>query len=112
MLVKFYMRKQKLIFASAYAAIITNDFVVIITIGAELFAPLKNWLKNFSGHHWVSKSILSALLYAVATILFYFIFRNPNETRIRKSLILLFASLILGIAAISLFFTGHHFKLF
>ena len=106
------MSKQKLILSSAYAAIITNVFVVVITVWGELSTPLKDWLKNFTGHHWTSKSILSVLLYAVATILFYFIFRNPNETRIRKSLILLFVSLLLSIAAITLFFTGHHFQLF
>jgi len=106
------MSKQKLILSSAYAAIITNVFVVVITVWGELSTPLKDWLKNFTGHHWTSKSILSVLLYAVATILFYFIFRDPNETRIRKSLILLFVSLLLSIAAITLFFTGHHFQLF
>ena len=35
-------------------------------------------MKNFSGHHWTSKSIFSVLAYVVVTVLSYFTFRNPN----------------------------------
>lgn len=103
---------MRLIFSSAVAAIITNVFVVTITIWADLSAPLKDWLKNFSGHHWTSKSILSVLLYIAATILFYFILRRPDETKLKKTLLTLLISLPLGALALTLFFAGHHFKLF
>lgn len=94
------------------AAITTNIFVVIITIWGELSAPLKDWLKNFSGHHWTSKSILSVLLYAATAVIFYFIFRNADETKTKKALLALLISLPLGALALTLFFAGHHFKLF
>lgn len=102
---------MRLILSSAWAAIITNIFVVTITIWGELSAPLKDWLKNFSGHHWTSKSILAVLLYAVATVLFYFVLRAPNESRVQKTLFALLLSLPLGILAIALFYTGHHMGL-
>ncbi|MEK7514464.1 MAG: hypothetical protein AAB587_01435 [Patescibacteria group bacterium] len=106
------MNKSKLIISSAYAAIITIIFVVIITIWAELSAPLKDWLKNFSGHHWTSKSIFSVLLYAVATVVLYLSPHTPDAGRLKKTLGLLLASTVLGTVILTLFFTGHHFQLF
>ncbi|OGN01717.1 MAG: hypothetical protein A3I26_01645 [Candidatus Yanofskybacteria bacterium RIFCSPLOWO2_02_FULL_43_10] len=106
------MNKPRLIFASALAAITTIVFVVVITVWAELSIPLKNWLKSFSGHHWTSKSIFSALLYAVATTIFYGSFRNPSEIIIRKLLVFLLVFMVLGILSITAFFTGHYLGFF
>ncbi len=106
------MNKPRLIFSSAVAAIITIIYAVVITIWAELSLPLKNWLVNFSGHHWTSKSIFSVLLYAVVTIVLYLIPSDPGENRLRKTLILLLVFTLLGTIALTAFFTGHHFKLF
>ena len=106
------MTKLRLVFASALAAVITTVFVVVITIWAELSAPLKDWLKNFSGHHWTSKSIFSVLLYAVATVILYLVFRGSNDTRIRNTLVFLLISVALGTIIITAFYTGHNFKIF
>jgi len=106
------INKPKLIIASAYAAIITIVFVAVITVWAELFAPLKDWLKNFSGHHWTSKSIFSVLLYAVATAVLYRARYTPNEDRLRKALVSLLISLVLGIIVLATFYTGHHLNFF
>ncbi len=106
------MNKPRLIIASAYAAILTIIFVVVITIWAEMAAPLKDWLKAFSGHHWTSKSILSILLYLSATTLFYLVFRKVEGEKIRKAISILLAAVVLGVVAITAFYTGHHLKLF
>jgi len=106
------MNKPKLIISSAYAAIITIIFVVVITVWAELFAPLKDWLKNFSGHHWTSKSIFSVLLYVIATAVLYRTFHNLNEARLQKTLVFLLISTVLGTIILTAFYTGHHFNLF
>lgn len=106
------MNKPKLINSSAYAAIITIVFVVVITVWAELLVPLKDWLKNFSGHHWTSKSIFSVLLYAVATIVLYVSPHKHTDDRLRRALGFLLVFTALGIIIIALFFTGHHFNLF
>lgn len=106
------MNKLKLIFASALAAIITIIFVVIITIWAELSIPLKDWLKNFSGHHWVSKSIFSVLLYVVAMAIFYWTSRNPSEILLRKILFFILVFMALGTIVITAFYTGHNYGFF
>lgn len=106
------MNKPRLIISSAYAAILTIVFVVVITIWAELSAPLKNWLANFSGHHWTSKSIFSALVYAVATGVFYFLPQKSVDDCFKSTLGYLVVFTALGVIALALFYTGHHFKLF
>lgn len=102
------MNKPRLISASALSAIITIVFVVTITIWADLSVPLKNWLKSFSGHHWTSKSIFSALLYAGATAIFYGSFRNPSGVVLRRLLVFLLIFMVLGVLSITAFYTGHH----
>lgn len=106
------MNKPKLIISSAYAAIVTIVFVVVITIWAELFAPLKDWLKSFSGHHWTSKSIFSVLLFAAATVVLYLLPRQYSDDHLKRTLGFLLVFTILGTVVITLFFTGHHFQLF
>ena len=106
------MNKPKIIVSSAYAAIITIIFVVVITIWAELSVPLKDWLKNFAGHHWTSKSIFSALLYAVAAAVLYLLPLKHVDGRLKKTLVFLLVFTILGTVILALFFTGHHFQLF
>ena len=106
------MNKLRPIFASALAAIVTIIFVVVITIWTDLSIPLKNWLKNFSGHHWTSKSIFSALLYMAATVIFYWSFRNPSEVVLRKLLVFLLVFIVLGVLSITAFYTGHYLKFF
>ena len=106
------MNKPKLIISSAYAAIVTIIFVVVIVIWAEFSGPLKDWLKNFSGHHWTSKSIFSVSLYAVATVVLYLSPNKHDDDRLKRALGFLLISTVLGAIILALFFTGHHFKLF
>ena len=91
---------------------VTIVFVVVITVWAEFSVPLKDWLKNFSGHHWTSKSIFSLLLYVLMTTVLYFSPQKESEQKIDRALGLLLAFTLLGTAAITLFFTGHNFKIF
>lgn len=106
------MNKPRLIIASAYAAILTIIFVVVVTIWAELAAPLKDWLKAFSGHHWTSKSIFSILLYIAATIAMYPIFQKSEGASVRRAVSLLIIFTVLGVVALAAFYTGHHLKFF
>lgn len=106
------MNKPKLIISSACAAVITIAFIVIITIWAELSAPLKDWLKNFSGHHWTTKSIFSALIYVVATIVLYWLPYNPSPARLRKKIICLLVFAVLGVIVLTAFYAAHNLGLF
>src|SRR3989338_1401036 len=102
------MNKSKLIISSAYATIIAIIFIVVITIWAELSVVLKDWLKNFSGHHWTSKSIFSILLYIIGTIILYFLPYKNYDNHLKNILGFLMISIVLGTIILTLFFTGHH----
>ncbi|MEK7596084.1 MAG: hypothetical protein AAB564_00840 [Patescibacteria group bacterium] len=106
------MNKSRLIFASALAAIVSIAFTVVITVWAELSTPLKDWLKNFSGHHWTSKSIFSVLLFIIAVGMFYFPAGSPSDNHLKKILNFLLFFTVLGVIIIAVFYTGHHFKFF
>lgn len=103
--------KIKLIISSAYSAILNVVFVTVLTIWAEFNVPLKDWLKSISGHHWTTKSIFSVLIFALFTLIFFFA-NSGREDRLRGSLRYLVTFTIIGIAVLSLFFTGHHFAVF
>lgn len=102
------MKKLRLIYSSSLAASLAVIFITTITIAAELDPPLKAWLTNFSGHHWVSKSILSLALYFVAFFLFYSAFRKVDALKIKTGLKLLIWLTVVGVLAILFLFTGHH----
>ncbi len=40
-------------------------YVVVVTIGAEIYAPLKDFFVKVGGHHWTGKSILTIGLFIV-----------------------------------------------
>lgn len=103
------MRNIKLLFASSMASVLVVVFVAAITILAELFPPLKTVLKNFSGHHWVSKSILVVLIYSVALAIFYLAPGNISHQTVRRSLVFLIIMSIASAVAIFIFFTIYYF---
>ncbi len=103
------MNKINLIISSAYAAIISSVFVVVVTIWAELSPVLKDWLKSISGHHWTTKSIFTALIFAGALVILYSLGKN-RMGNIKRSLVLLLIFVFVGSVAITAFYTGHHFK--
>lgn len=102
------MKKQKLVYASSIAAIISILFVTVVTIWGESSPALKDWLKALTGHHWTSKSILSLGIYFVGTALFYVLPKKMGDETVRKYLKALLVASILGTIIVFLFFTGHH----
>ena len=87
-------------------------FVVVVTIWAEKSPPLKNWLAEWSGHHWVSKSIFSLLIYFSGLFLFYYVPKQVDGNVVRKYLNALLATTFLSALAIFAFYTGHHLGVF
>ena len=106
------MNKPKLIYSSAVASSLAIVFVAAITIVAELQVPLKDWLKSLSGHHWVSKGILSFLLYVVAVFVMYAVTKNVDHKKNKGALWVAIITTILGSLALLTFFTGYHLELF
>lgn len=89
-----------------YATFVTLLYVPIVTIGAELLPPFKNFLKAIFWHHWLGKSMLLIVLYAVLLGIFSLTARN-NESELAEARKLSWALAlgILGSVSIFLFFT-------
>lgn len=104
------MDKLKSIYASAYSSVITIVIVVGLTIGAELSAPFKTWLAGFTGHHWVTKSWISIIVFVLFFIIFKLIKRPTSESQTRIALTILQIFIFLGFAAILGFYTYEFFK--
>lgn len=94
------MDKLKSIYASAYSATITILVVVGLTMAADLYIPFKTWLAGFTGHHWVTKSWISVIVFVLFFIIFRLVKRSVNEIETRKALVLLQTISVLGFLAI------------
>ncbi len=103
------MDKLKPVWASAYSAVITIIVVVVMTIGAELSMPFKNWLTGFSGHHWVTKSWISILVFVLFFCVFRFTGKSVDESQTRKALVALQVVAVFGFLAILGFYVYEFF---
>lgn len=107
-----FKNREKLIYSSSLSAIITVVYVTVITIWSENSKPLKGWLADFSGHHWVSKSIFTLVIYIALLLIFYFTAKQVDSTKVRKYLNALTWTAIIGTGAILFFYTGHYLHWF
>ena len=103
------MDKLKSIYASAYSTTITIAIVVGLTIGAELSASFKAWLATFTGHHWVTKSWISIIVFVLFFVILKFVKKSINESQIRTALAILQIFVILGFIAILGFYMYEFF---
>lgn len=101
------MNKFRLIHASAYAAIVSIWFSVVITIWGDMHAPLKASLASMTGHHWVTKGWLSLGLYALVFALVYSVSREADR-KASKALWMLVTNSILATVAMFGFFVWHY----
>ena len=79
-------RNLKLTNALTSGAIVTIIFVVIITIFADLYLPLKDLLKQLFWHHWIGKGILSVLIFILGAYVKHIISRETFEKDLSKGL--------------------------
>ena len=94
--------------ASTGAAITSIIFVVLITIAAEVSPALKTILKNMTGHHWVSKSVLDIIVFAIAYPMVYATHRDASDGSVAIHLWVLIACVIVGTLLITGFFVRHY----
>lgn len=69
---KFTSEQPVVVHAVVLSAILSSVFVVLVTILAELFSGLKNWLAESHGHHWVGKGIWTMILFVIFSFASYF----------------------------------------
>jgi len=96
--------KLKIIYSVAFGTIAAVIFITAVTIGADLYLPLKGWLKNVFSHHWVGKSVLSAVVFGATAFLTMIFSGQASEEKINKALKVLIWTVILGSLAIIGFF--------
>jgi len=97
-------RKLKLAQSIILSSIVIVIFIPVITIAAELTAPLKEWLKNTFYHHWVGKSLISVIVFAAVCPLTFVIPYKASLERINRLLFILVTLVLLGALAIFGFF--------
>lgn len=90
------MNKLKSIYVSAYSACASIIVVIIMTIGTELSVPFKAWLASFTGHHWVTKSWVSLIIFGLMFALISLTHKSVDQNQTKKSLAVLEASAVLG----------------
>lgn len=83
--------------SAVLATIVVIIFITTITIVAGLSPLLKGWLKEIFGHHWIAKGVLATLLWMVVAVI-------PTKLDIVKPKLLL-TTLVIGILAITIFYT-------
>lgn len=101
--------KLKLTESIILGSIAAVVFVVVITIAAELAAPLKEWLKNTFYHHWVGKSLMSLIVFASASLLTLVIPYKASLAGANRLILVLVALVLLGSLAIFGFFSYETF---
>lgn len=104
------MGKYKTMYSSSVSAVATIILVTVVTIWADLSPVLKNWLASLAGHHWVTKSLMVAILFPLIWGLVNVFYRGSvSGEATRKSLWVLIAVTFLGFAAILGFYVWHYF---
>ncbi len=96
--------KIKIIHSAVCGAIAAVIFIIVITIVADIYLPLKDWLKNTFTHHWIGKGILSIAVFIVIGLISRFLPIAASEDKLNKVLKLLSWAIVLGVILISLFF--------
>ncbi|MBI2064005.1 MAG: hypothetical protein HYT65_03385 [Candidatus Yanofskybacteria bacterium] len=102
------MKNLKLTFSSSIAASLSVITITVITIWGELSSPFKAWLAGFTGHHWLTKSVLSLIVYFGGLAVFYLLPKNMGPKTIRRGLIFLIIITLAGSLAVFLFFVWHY----
>ncbi len=88
------------------SSITTVAVITLLTIAAELNAPLKDWLKQVFSHHWIGKSVIALAVF----LIFSFVMRVPTKKPLRELVGWLICASIIGSLAIFIFFLWHSFS--
>jgi len=103
------MNKLRSIYSSAYSASVSIAVTVAVTIGAELSAEFKTFLAGFTGHHWVTKSWLSVIIFVLFFGLFWFMEKSVSPVKTKRALSILQVVTIVSFFLILGFYIYHFF---
>lgn len=97
----------KIVRATLCAAACTITFITGITVAADLYPPLKSWLKLTFSHHWVGKGILAGAVFTAVIVIVSFIPAPENDVKAKtltRSVWALVAASLAGTLVIIIFF--------
>jgi uncharacterized membrane protein SirB2 len=86
--------------------LIASIFNGLLIVAKESYAPLKNWMKFLTGHHWITHGIFVIVLF----IVFGYIFSKTNLDKkidADKTSVLVIVGTVLGGLIIVGFFFKH-----
>lgn len=95
--------------ASLEGVILVSILIASLTIGGELYSPLKDFLKNTFMHHWLGKSYLSVALFLL--ILFVRFFSKSDLKKISRTVYLAVVFSLVSSLSMMGFFVAHTFHL-
>lgn len=104
----------KIIRTTTYAAAFAVAFITGVTVTADLYLPLKDWLKLTFSHHWIGKGML-AIAFFVGISAVLVLFPAPKDEMkaqalARSTWTLVIVSLIGTISIIAFFIYEAFFK--
>ena len=86
------------------AAAATIALIAVATIGSELSAAFKQLLSTIGGHHWIGKSVLSVVFFA----LLYLVFSKVSDQRLAlRDTGFLIGTVVISGLAILVFYAVH-----
>lgn len=94
--------------AASLGAIMAIIFIVAITIASELSDSLMSSLKSMTGHHWISKGLLSLGVFLATTIVSHPVLNRRYPKDLTVWGIAVAATSLLGVVIIIFFFVGHY----
>ena len=89
--------------SAVFSALLAVVLVTVLTVAGELYAPLKNHLKDTLYHHWVGKGVWASVLFLVGTFALQSHFKKTEDDG-KNLLWMLNLSLIAGSVIIFVFY--------
>ena len=94
--------------ALSRSVIATITLITILTIWGELSKQFKTVLASITGHHWVTKGVVSLVFFVAIYFIFSRLYKDSLNTK--KEIYSVIWSTILGGLIIFLFYVGHFFS--
>lgn len=104
------MKNTKCSLAAVKSAIVSVVFITLLTVVADLYAPIKDLLKAAFTHHWVGKGILSVVLFFASLLVFYPLSKSDRETELSRLIRALAFTAYAGTFVLIAFFLLEAFK--
>jgi len=98
---------SRLLIGASLGLISTSFLIMILVVVADLYIPLKDWLKTVFIHHWIGKGVLALVFFILSLTIGLFV--SPTGTRERRLLSLSLWAAAISATVITLFFVYEAF---